>query len=521
MAMFAAFFLSLILLCTIPGCFSGEDSPGSTAPGDDENQEEEADGAVILHTDPSGIADVRDGAGDLVFEAEVLDSLGSPLAGVELCYFLSSPNDMVCFVDSASGNAMGMFELVSGETFQQDKNATFDGQNTDAGVFILSLIDPTMGRLYDPERDGFAPTRSTTLQSVRRVMDFEDLTTIIEMAAGVTMVEDKTKAEIMESFANSDSRFFQRYIEDPSNPARFIIAQRVTRFVSFSSEQDDNYRYREYRAMMHGYGTAFYVPLGVQAAVTITNPVDGTTYTDSAERLQVLSGTINRPPVIVSSDGGHVDVWGNGALVSPAVHVSSSGSGTGSLFSTEGELQLAEGENTLQIVAYVSEVNRGFENGVDGEAGKTSVTVHYEPEEAEPTAPVLSGLSHPTLFGGPDGQFTVSFDYTDPDGDISLVWEHLTYFMLGQGGEVTASGSIYEHDDFACLRGTGGSCEILISYTGFTERDWFEWELWVEDSTGLSSNHLELLVTITAGGPILERRSSPRIERVIGSMVEL
>lgn len=515
MAVFTAFFLSLVLLFTIPGCFGGEESPNSTAPGDDENQNDDPIGSVIENTDEAGLVEIRNASDEVVFEAEVLDSLGNPLPDVEVCYFLSSPNDLACFLDAETGSPMGMFELVTEETYGRGKTAQSKSEDVNSGVFILSLLDPSLGRLYDPGRDGFAPTRSTTLQSIRRVMDYEDLTTIIEMTNEVMETRVMTKAEIVGSLANSTSRLFSLYEHEPSQGPDFIILQRVTRLISFVENQHDSYRYRLYRIANATGLIGYFIPLGVQAAVTITNPVDGTTYTDADDRLQMVTGTINRPPDILTSDGGHVDLYGNGVLIGQAISVGGDGSGEGAEFSSEGDVQLAEGENTLQVIAYVSEVNQGFENGIDGEAGKATITVNYEPEEADPTAPALSSFSHPTQFGGPDGQFSVSFNYADPDGDIALVWEHLTYYMLGQGGDITASGSIYEHDDFACLRGTGGGCELLISYTGFTERDWFEWELWVEDSTGLSSNHLELLVTITSGGPIVGRRTEPRAEGVM------
>jgi hypothetical protein len=253
----------------------------------------------------------------------------------------------------------------------------------------------------------------------------------------------------------------------------------------------------------------------VQATVIIDSPIDGTTFIDPEDRMQEISGRINVPPDILTLDGGHVDLWGNGQLIADAIGVGGDGTGEGSIFTSDGALQLAEGENTLQVIAYVSEVNRGFESGSNGEAGQAAVTVDYDPEDAAPTAPTLSALSYASTFTCPDGVVPVSFHFRDPDGDAVTAYESVVWVIDGEGGDFSGSVPIADAPELSCLTGTAADCEVGITYTGLHAGDWFEWEFWVEDATGLQSNHLEVLVTITGCPRQRLHGISGRIEGVI------
>lgn len=508
----AGFLLALL----VTGCLGGDSAPGSTAPegGDDPARE----GVLLASSGEDGIASVTDADGQTLFEVELLDAGGSPLSGVQVTCLASSRNPLICLNDSASGDPYGMFELVPGlislSSAQSASGtagvaAVADAPGHEVGVLILELLDPSYGHIYDPARDLAAPSRTSTLQAINRVVDFEDLVLFIETTPGITLRAESRIAS-MRSQGDFYGRFFDAYGDDPSDPERYALAQRMGCLASFSAGQHDSYRYRSYEyehdddCHENDNCMRFAIPLGVQATITFDSPIDGVTFTDPEERLQELQGAINLPPNVLTLDGGHVELCANGVLLADALGISGDGTGDGALFST-GELQLAEGENTLQIVAYVSHINRGFENGINGEAGQATVTVYYEPAESAPTAPLLGNVSYPTSFSCPDGVVPILFHFTDPDGDVMTVYERIVWNFGGEAGDASGSAPVEDLPHLACLTGTQGDCQINLSYHGLAAGDWFQWEFWVEDATGLQSNHLELQVTITGCAPVVRQ----------------
>ncbi|MBD3235863.1 MAG: hypothetical protein GF330_04095 [Candidatus Eisenbacteria bacterium] len=505
--------VGLCLPLLLSGCLGGDEASNTTGPGAEEESAQE--GMAEAVSDADGIALVTGSDGTVQFEAELLDPDGAPLSGVQITYLATAQNPVICLNDSASGDPYGMFELVPGlEVMCGDTDPRVPAHpqgdaSHEVGVLILELLDPASGHIYDPARDHGDPNRTSTLQTINRVVDFDDLLFFIETTPGVEHSGEFTAGSIRDH-SKTYARFFEAFI-DSEDPARQAIAQRIASYASFVIGQHDSYRYRSYRYDPNGDCDEdddadcikMAIPLGVQAAITIDNPVDGTTYTDPDDRLQELSGAINLPPDVITLDGGGVELYANGVLLTDAVGVGGDGTGEGSLFST-GEMQLAEGQNMLQMIIYVSNVNRGMENGDNGEAGQATVTVSYEPGASAPTAPVLSDVSHPTTYGCPNGVVPVSFHFSDPDGDVVTVYESFVWNVGGEDGSRSGSVPLDELPHLSCLGGTAGDCQVDVGYYGLHDGDWFTWEFWVEDAEGLQSNHIDLTVTITGCAPLTQ-----------------
>jgi hypothetical protein len=484
------------------GCSENDSSSGPALQGEDEQ------GILTSITDEEGITLIEDAEGEILLEAEVLDFDGNPLPNLDATYLACSPHPLVCFNDAESGDAAGTFLLVPQETSAQGgfKTPAADGHST--AIFILHLLDPTLGRLYDPLRDGFSPTRYPNLDSIRKVVSLDEIMYVLEFTPGVEDLGIVTRGELMGIFdSERNIRYFDECIDnDPSEGAN-VIAHRVGLFSLFAANQDNSYRYRRYRSTHTE--TRFLLPLGVSATVTIDNPTDGETFTDPADQIQHVTGTIGCPPEVLTQNGGRVEFSWDGAAMSDNLLVTGDGTGNGSEFATDAPLELAEGENTFQVTAYVSEVNRGLETAADGVAGQAAVTVNYEGIDAGAHAPALTGLNHPTEFSCPDGTVPISFHFSDPDGDVVTAYEALTWHVNGESGSLEGSVPVDEETNLECLRGTEADCTLTLSYTGLHAGDWFRWEFWVEDAEGLVSEKLDVLVTIT-GCPLL-RAGQPAI----------
>jgi hypothetical protein len=278
----------------------------------------------------------------------------------------------------------------------------------------------------------------------------------------------------------------------PSDPCYVFLSLAV--FLARTAGQDDSFVYETI-----GDGTAaneFFVPIGVSADVNITAPTGGETIANGADRNIELTGTINLPPAVLTTDGGHVEAWFNGAQYPNILSIGGDGAG-GSTFSSASLFELAEGENTFRVVAYVSKINRGLENGPGGEAGETTITVTYEGGVDGPTAPTLSLVTSPTVLPCPDGSSPVAFEFADPDGDVVTAYQYTSWSMDGITGTRTDVYDVYVEDRHACLRGTEAQCSFDFTYWNMKGGDWVGWEFWVEDAEGLTSNKISFHVTFT------------------------
>jgi hypothetical protein len=276
--------------------------------------------------------------------------------------------------------------------------------------------------------------------------------------------------------------------------------------------QHDSFVYEIYADKNNNY--MFFMPMGVAADVSIDTPLDGTTVTSEADRDVEVTGTISLPPEVLTTNGGHVELWFDGVQYPDVLSIGGDGTGKGTIFSSTALFELAEGENTFRVVAYVSEINRGFENGPEGEAGEGTVTLTYEGGTTGPTAPSLSLVTYPTSLPCPDGSAPVAFDFQDPDGDVVTAYQYMSWSMDGQTGDSMDTYDVYEHDRHSCMRGTEAQCSFDLTYWGTDGGDWIRWEFWVEDAEGLQSNRISFLASVTGNCPeALETQSGFLIER--------
>jgi hypothetical protein len=484
------------LLCSSTLCLAllicaceGRDSTTASQP---ENQEEPH--VLAASTDDLGVADIQDADNITRLRVETVNENGSPLPGVDVTYLETSPYPIVAFNQSDSGDPAGMFQVVPG-TGDAMRTAE-EPKGIDKGVFILNYLDPTQSRLYDPEKDSFVPVEYPNLAEIRQIVDLDALRFYLLGVPGLIDRGETTIGSFRNDFdAEYRAHIMERVFTGLCSPEQCPVAHRLARLFAYSAGQDDKFRYQVYGSER---GIAwFWLPLGVSAGVTIDSPHDGATITNEDERNVEVTGSIDLPPDVLTIDGAHVELWVNGAEFPGVISVGGDGSGEGALFSSTSLVQLAEGENTIRVVAYVSEVNRGLQNGPAGEAGEATVTLTYQGGVSDPHAPSLTQLTHPTSFPCPEGTVPVSFHFSDPDGDVVTAYEYSAWSVGGQTGDQLRSADVTTNDKFVCLRGTEGQCGFNLSYGGFNGGDWFRWEFWVEDATGLVSQKLTMTANIT------------------------
>jgi hypothetical protein len=472
--------IGLVLALALGSC--GKES--ATAPDPDP-----ITGYSAATTGADGAAVVQNADGATVLEVVAYDEAGNPLSGLAVDYLAASPNPLVAFTQAATGAAAGTFELVAPTALRAADDAHA------IAVVILNLLDPQRGRLYDPERDGFSPTRNTNLAEIRQVLDLETLTAIIETTPGFAEPRECTRTQLgaLIEHYNTMIGFERGYSHEPGSEPR-LLAERLTRVALFAQNQHASYRYRLYLDQRQH--ACFMVPLGVTATINIDTPANGASFLDTAQRRQSLAGRVALPPEVVTADGGKVELWANGHLMSGALGVGGDGSGAGSAFNTLAPLQLALGQNTLRVLVYVNEVNRGLANGVNGEAGEASVTVDYEEPPSGPSAPVMTNIVYPTDFPCPDSQVPISFHFVDRDGDVEIAHEVANWSIRGVPGDYDRTASVHYQSNLECFTQIESDCTINLSYGDLTGGDWIHWEFWVVDGTGRESNHLELQMDI-------------------------
>jgi len=478
----------LCLVSAICGC-SGDDSTTSSQP---ETPDEPQ--VFTATTDSSGVAEIRDAESYAVMLVETVDQEGTPMAGVDVMYIESSPYPIVAFNDSACGDPAGTFQVLPGTGAA--RRIAGETAQMDIGVFVLNYLDPSLSRLYDPERDSFVPVQYPNLEEIRQIVDLNALRLYLLAVPGLEEVGVRTRSEMLGHVPIEDDISLMETIVSDCPVYDCPIFHRRANFIAYTSNQHDNYRYQVYSSTSGVPG--FFLPLGVSAGITIDSPVDGATISNEDDRDVEVTGIIDLPPDVVTTDGGHVELWVNGTHYPGVLGVGGDGTGEGSTFSSSSLFQLAEGSNTFRVVAYVSEVNRGLETGAGGMAGEATVTVTYDGGASGPRAPSLTNLTHPTSFPCPGGTVPLTFDFSDPEGDVVTAYEYLTWSMRGETGDQLFTADVATNDKFTCLRGTEGQCSFELTYQNLTGGDWFTWEFWVEDANGLESQRLTFTADITA-----------------------
>ncbi len=443
-------------------------------------------------TDDQGFALIVDASGETLFEAEAYDSLGHPLTGLDVTYITSDADPLLAFNQAESGDPAGTFLIESGSAALASE-ASGDSA-PDIGVFILNLLDPTQGRLYDPARDGFSPTRYPNIERIRQVVAIDDLLLILQTSPSLTDGGVKTRGELVGGMQPAHR---ERLFTGLASGSWWGVPllHRFAMLVLFAQNQHDSYRYHCFE--LDNLRGRMFLPLGVQATVTFSSPLDGETFAGAGQRQQTIAGRINLPPTVTTADGGRVELRGNGVLISNALGVGWDQAGTGSAF-TSIPLELAVGENALQVSVYVNEANRGLENGAEGLAGQATLTLHYE-EDSGSHAPVFTSISYPTSFPCPDGSLPVTFHFSDPDADVVTAFERAQGVVNGAPVEYERSAAVADHPNLSCLTGASADCTIVITYGSVMSGSWFDWEFWVVDATGLASNHLAFRATIEPG----------------------
>lgn len=489
---------AMCLALAVGGC-KATDSGGNTQP-----QPPEEPQVFSAATDASGLAEVQDEDGVALMRIQTTDESGNPLAGVDVIYLDSSPYPIVAFCRPETGEPAGTFLAVAGgSTAALSVSETDNG--LDMGVFILNYLDPTTSHLYDPGTDPFHPVGQSNLEGIRRLVDLDALRMYLLTVPGL---EGRVRYDLgfirSQYPANTLMSLFDKFAGCVDTHEGCHLLLRAVTLAVRTAGQHDSFTYEIFadNELEH----MFYAPMGVAADVNIDTPLDGVTITSETDRDIEVTGTINLPPDILTLDGGHVELWVNGIHYSNALGVGGDGTGTGSMFSSSTTFELAEGENTFRVVAYVSEVNRGLENGPAGEAGEATVTVNYQGGTSGPTAPSLSLVTYPTSLPCPQGASPVAFDFTDPDGDVVTAYQYMSWSIGGQTGDVTNVYDVYDQDRHACLRGTSAQCSFDLTYHGVNGGDWTRWEFWVEDAEGLSSNKISFMAVVT--GDCLESSSS-------------
>jgi len=451
-------------------------------------------GCFTAATDAAGVAIVSHTNGEMLLEAEVYDSTGVPLAGLDVTYLAATPYPLVAFSQAGSGEPAGTFRLVPPTPLRAGASGEDELHRT--AVFILNLLDPRVGRLYDPARDGFTPTRYTNLAEIRRVIGYEMIDLILSATPGLEDRGVRTRAQLaIDPLLGLYIMNFDRWFGESPDSATYITAHGWSRAALFARNQHGSYRYRFYRDV-HGQ-RSYMIPLGVAALVTIAAPRNGDAFADPPQRQQILTGRVNLPPEVVTADGGRVELWANGQRLSGALAIGGDGTGDGTTFSTLSPLQLALGENTLRVVACVSEVNCGLQNGANGEAGEASVTVTYEEAPSGPSAPELSAFTHPSVFPCPDAQVRVDFHFRDADDDVVSAYELATWSFNGVPGSHEGVYAVNSQPALACFTQLEADCGFDLAYGGTNGGDWVHWEFYVVDAQGLESNHLVMVMNIT------------------------
>jgi hypothetical protein len=489
------------LLCTavlISGCKGG--STGDTQPDPQEEPQ-----VFSTTTDVSGLAEIQDDDGAALMRIQTTDENGTPLADVDVIYLDSTPYPIVAFCQPETGDPAGTFQAVSG-VGGAELSVTAADTAMDMGVFLLNYLDPTLSRLYDPQIDQFEPAGQSNLEEVRHLVDLDALRMYLLVVPGLEAKGRYTLSYIREVFTQQTvMRLFEKHGDcvDPAEECQMSL--RTAILMARTVGQNDSYTYE---IIADGnLENRFFLPMGVAASVTIDSPLDGVTITSEDERDIEVTGSINLPPDVLTLEGGHVELWVNGVHFPDALGVGGDGTGKGSLFSSSSQFQLAEGENTFRVVAYVSEINRGLENGAGGEAGEAIITINYEGGTSGGNAPSLTLLTHPTTLPCPNGASPVAFDFSDPDGDVVTAYQNMSWSMNGQTGSELTIIDVYEYDRGACLRGTSAQCSFDLTYWDMKGGDWIMWEFWVVDAEGLASQKLSFTVYFT--GDCSQSDSSP------------
>lgn len=434
-----------------------------------------------------GTARIEDESGATIFVAAAYDPSGVALPGLDVTFFGSSPEPLVAFNEAVGGEPIAMFAVTPGST--SSKSETFLDSDYQTGVFILNQVDIMSGRLYDPARDGFVAAVPNTLRSLRRVVSYDDLDRILTFVPGLTDLGEFRLGSPEPFLIDTATHFLDR-LGGGDTPAEQAVGHRVLRFFTWANGRSPNYWVHAWSGT--GENDRFAVPLGVRLDVTIDSPTPGQTFTGSGQRELHLSGRINDEPGLVTTDGGHVDLIANGQVLRDVLAIGGNGSG-GTTFSSS--LLLADGQNRIEVVAYVGEAGRGLATPPTGEAGRTTVTVLFQGPQT--TAPVLSELVAPSTVPGPDGIVNVSLHFEDPDGDISWFHERMNGIIRGEGFANEAEGAVTDRTELEIMDGgTSGDCSFPLPYFGLAGGDWLQYEFWVVDGQGQSSNHVSFRVTI-------------------------
>lgn len=475
----AALVIALILLAL--GCFG---SPSSDDEGS--NGTTSSDPGVFLSTtNDSGLATVTNDSGDVVLVAETRDSLGAPIPGLMVTYLDCSPEPMVAF-NADSGEAVGTFLIAPGDAAKQDE------PGVSAGVFILSLLDPTYGRLYDPQRDDFATGVQNNIASIRGIVGYDNIQLILDTTPGLVDTGIKTKAELMAEQGPYE-KWLRLYDESPTFTSSAIV-QRCGSFVKLSEDQHDNYRYRKYKDSKTGLN--FLLPLGLTVNVQIVSPANGAVYTEGVDREQTIWGALDVTPDVVTLDGGEFHLYVNGALYGGTVQFLGDGA-SGTTFTGQTPITLGEGETTVEVTTVVNEPNRGFESSEDGTSGTGVSRVRYQGQLEGPFTPSIGGLSYPVSAPCPDFIYQFGFDWSDPDGDISTFSFRMTTYRASIDDLTDWGVQSLAASNFPCLSRTSGECSIGTEYEGEDGGDWIRTEFWLTDAGGRESNHLTFQLNIT------------------------
>ncbi|MBD3160833.1 MAG: hypothetical protein GF346_01665 [Candidatus Eisenbacteria bacterium] len=488
--------LALPLLC-LSGCLalfavamigcSRDESPTGSGPPDDQG---DAAGMLEGRTDDRGTAELGGTGGPPLLRVQALDPEGNPLAELDVTFLESDGLDLIAFEDRDREASVGTFALERTDAKRRDPSD--DG--TAAAIFILDMLDPSRGRLYDPTRDDFVVDVQPTIEEIRQVVGLEMIEAIV---GGVPQIRDQG-IHRLDAYRtlygeNTEVHLFQALTDDEDPLSDSPVALRLGTLLLASMDQDDAYLYHVYRIDTSLEGL-FIIPLGVQPDLQISNPEHGRTYGNPEEAIQDVTGTADCGPGVFAGEGGGLELQVNGAAYRNALTVQHSGNGT--FFSSTSPFQLAPGENTFLVSAYVSIANRGLATGDNGFVGQVSVTATLGEGQSSGRPPSLGGLTVPSLFPCPDFSYQVAFDFADPDGDATYFHQYAYLMVDEEPSENRTTVPIAETGILSCLQGTQARCSIPQTYKGLNGGDWLYYEFWVEDATGLESEHLEFYVVV-------------------------
>lgn len=432
------------------------------------------------------------------FVAVALDPTGAPLPNLHVSYFAATPEPIVAFT-SEDGSPVATFAVtLSGSSSGRSTSALSEDEGSEIGVFILSMLDLGAGHLYDPLRDGFTTPHLNKLRTIRYMLNYEDLRALLDTVPGLTERSTKTVGAMRADMVDTAGYMFRRLNQGDMSQRAQLFAHRFLRIATWMSGVSPNYRV----IMWRGEETEtaeppfFLIPLGVQSTVTIDGPLAGQTFSGATQRDVTVAGRINEEPALLTTDGGHVELFVGGAEIPGVVVVGGDGSGA-STFSLSGLLRLEPGENQIEIVAYIGESGRGLETPINGESGRAAVRVTYE--DASNPAPVLSNLQYTATVPGPNGSIPLSWHFRDADGDIARFHEVASGTMNGQPVHSENEGAIAQIPALSCMVATvEGDCGHAFNYRG-VENASLSYEFWVIDGTGLASNKLLARLTIASG----------------------